>query len=502
MADRSIGALPQAPNLDDDSLMVVEQQGTAMKITGAQFKEFGKLGVMQDVGELVEEAQAPADRAAGAVRSVVDMTVEASTLDSGAPATVTKALRQGKVHLAFGLPRGQRGVPGPEGQAGPRGPKGDTGSGLEIAGRYDAPGDVPKPQEGKSYYIGTAAPYDLYTYLDGVWVNNGPLPGGGGGGVVPENVVTSEGGASFEYGAEAGAAPHVITFTNEEEPPLTADDVNYSDTQTVKDAIDGLKASVSDGKALIASAITDKGVDTAQDAAFSQMAESIGRITTGTDTSDATAGAGDILSPRTAYTAAGRVTGRIPSLGAQTITPGTSAKSIAGGQYLSGPQTIAGDTNLTSANIKKGVSIFGVAGAVESTFKATLTVTVDVGAEVRAACGEQSISALSTNGTVVLELPSEGKWRVTAARGMTQYSTAIVDVTSSYQAALTAEIYVEYYGAAPVLSAARSNLAAPPVSGWTSEHRLTVFAGGIPLLMLLSRGAPTSRTRQTRITRI
>ena len=114
----------------------------------------------------------------------------------------------------------------------------------------------------------------------------------------------------------------------------------------------------------------------------------------------------------------------------------------------------------------------------ESTFKATLTVTVDVGAEVRAACGEQSISALSTNGTVVLELPSEGKWRVTAARGMTQYSTAIVDVTSSYQAALTAEIYVEYYGAAPVLSAARSNLAAPPVSGWTSEHRLTVFAGG------------------------
>ena len=477
MADRSIGALPQAPNLDDDSLMVVEQQGTAMKMTGAQFKEFGRLGVMQDVGDLVEEAQAAADRASDAVRSVVDMTVEASTLDSGAPATVTKTMRQGKVQLAFGLPRGQRGVPGPEGQAGPRGPKGDTGSGLEIAGRYDAPGDVPEPQEGKSYYIGTAAPYDLYTYLDGVWVNNGPLSGGGGG-VVPGDVVTSEGGASFAYGEGVGGAPHVITFTGEEEPPLTAEDVSYSGEQTVKEAIDGLKASVSDGKALIASAITDKGVDTAQDAAFSQMAENIGRIATGMDTSDATAGAGDILSPKTAYTAAGRVTGRIPSLGAQTITPGTSAKSIAGGQYLSGPQTIPGDPNLTSSNIKKGVSIFGVAGAVESTFKATLTVTVEAGAEVRAACGEQSISALSTNGTVVLELPSEGKWRVTAARGMTQYSTAIVDVTSSYQAALTAEIYVEYYGAAPVLSAARSNLAAPPVSGWTSEHRLTVFAGG------------------------
>lgn len=484
MADKNIGALPQAPNLNDDSLMVVEQQGTAMKMTGAQFKEFGKLGVMQDVGELVEEAQAAADRAADAVRSVVDMTVEASTLDSGAPATVTKTIKQGKVNLSFGLPRGAQGVPGPEGKEGPRGPQGVPGTGLKILGYYDAKEDleaaVTDPKAGDAYGVGAEAPYDIYIF-DGVanaWKNNGPMSGGGGGGVVPENVVTSEGGASFEYGAEAGAAPHVITLTNEEEPPLTAEDVNYNDTQTVKDAIDGLKASVSDGKALIASAITDKGVDTAQDATFSQLAENIGRITTGTDTSDATAGAGDILSPKTAYTASGKVTGRIPSLGAQTITPGTSARSIAGGQYLSGPQTIAGDPNLTSASIKKGVSIFGVAGAVESTFKATLTVTVEAGAEVRAACGEQSISALSTNGTVVLELPSEGKWRVTAARGMTQYSTAIVDVTSSYQAALTAEIYIEYYGAAPVLSAARSNLAAPPVSGWTSEHRLTVFAGG------------------------
>ena len=482
MADSNIGALPQAPNLDDDSLMVVEQQGTAMKMTGAQFKEFGKSGVRQEVQDLVDEAQAAADRAAGAVSSVMDMTVEASTLDSGAPATVTKTMKQGKVNLAFGLPRGEQGIPGPEGKEGPRGPQGAPGAGLKILGYYDTPealeAAVTAPSAGDAYGVGAEAPYDIYVF-DGVtnaWKNNGPMSGGGGG-VIPENVVTSEGGASFEYGAGAGDAPHVLTFTNEEEPPLTAEDVSYSDTQTVKEAIDGLKSSVSDGKTLIASAITDKGVDTAQDATFSQMAENIGQITTGTDTTDATAAAADILAPKTAYTASGKVTGRIPSLGAQTITPGTSAKSIASGQYLSGPQTIQGDTNLTSSNIKKGVTLFGVQGELESKFQATLTVTVDAGAEVRATCGDKTLTALSTTGTVVLELPSEGTWRITAARGMTQYNTAIVNVTSDYNAALTAEIYIEYYGTAPALSVGRSNLAGAQIPAWWQEP-IALFAGG------------------------
>lgn len=47
---------------------------------------------------------------------------------------------------------------------------------------------------------------------------------------------------------------------------------------------------------------------------------------------------------------------------AATYTPGTSDQSIASGQYLNGTQTIKGDSNLTAANIKSGVSIFGVTG--------------------------------------------------------------------------------------------------------------------------------------------
>lgn len=50
---------------------------------------------------------------------------------------------------------------------------------------------------------------------------------------------------------------------------------------------------------------------------------------------------------------------------AQTITPGTQNKTIASGVYLTGTQTIKGDANLVAANIKKGVSIFGVPGSLD-----------------------------------------------------------------------------------------------------------------------------------------
>ena len=125
----------------------------------------------------------------------------------------------------------------------------------------------------------------------------------------------------------------------------------------------------------------------------------------GTDTSDATATASDIRDGKTAYVNGGKVTGTIPTVAqatpsisvstagkitasatqsagyvstgtksatkqlatqeAQTITPGTSDKTIASGRYLVGTQTIKGDANLVAGNIKSGVSIFGVAGTYE-----------------------------------------------------------------------------------------------------------------------------------------
>lgn len=51
---------------------------------------------------------------------------------------------------------------------------------------------------------------------------------------------------------------------------------------------------------------------------------------------------------------------------AQTITPGTANKTIASQRYLTGTQTIKGDANLVPENIKSGVSIFGVTGALSA----------------------------------------------------------------------------------------------------------------------------------------
>lgn len=56
--------------------------------------------------------------------------------------------------------------------------------------------------------------------------------------------------------------------------------------------------------------------------------------------------------------------------GGTTITPGTSSKvACASGKYTTGTIWVAGDTNLTGENIKKGVSIFGVSGTMESSKK-------------------------------------------------------------------------------------------------------------------------------------
>ena len=87
-----------------------------------------------------------------------------------------------------------------------------------------------------------------------------------------------------------------------------------------------------------------------------------GRTVTGTFTADGTVAAHQMLAGAVGYAKGQKVTGSIPSRGAASLRPGTASQTIAAGQYLSGDQTIEGDASLLAANIRQGVSIFGVAG--------------------------------------------------------------------------------------------------------------------------------------------
>lgn len=83
----------------------------------------------------------------------------------------------------------------------------------------------------------------------------------------------------------------------------------------------------------------------------------------GLDTSDATAKDQHIVAGYTAYAQGQKITGNMPKLEATTYTPSQTDQVIAKEQYLDGDQTILGDENLITGNIKNGISIFGVEGS-------------------------------------------------------------------------------------------------------------------------------------------
>jgi hypothetical protein len=96
------------------------------------------------------------------------------------------------------------------------------------------------------------------------------------------------------------------------------------------------------------------------------------------NTQDANATDDDLLAGKSAYANTQRLTGTIPSLGAQSYEPSASVQTISARQYLAGPQTIKPvTTNLTAEKVLKGqiinigsptspTSVLSVTGTAES----------------------------------------------------------------------------------------------------------------------------------------
>jgi hypothetical protein len=131
-------------------------------------------------------------------------------------------------------------------------------------------------------------------------------------------------------------------------------------------------------KTSIISILQSAGVSASTDETLGEL---IAKIDTALDSRVKPAGtavAGNVLSGKTFINSTGQtITGTMTNRGgAQTVTPGTSNKTLYSG-YYSGNITVQGDSDLIASNIKSGVNIFGVTGSYAGSSSSLTTKTIN-----------------------------------------------------------------------------------------------------------------------------
>ena len=127
MADKTIGDLTQAESIGSEDLFVLQQNSEAKKLKGAQLVKYAQDAVGAQVTAATQAAENAAAAKTGAESAqteaqaardaILNMIVEAITLEQGSPATVERSIVDSVYKLTFGLPRGKKGDPGATGPA-------------------------------------------------------------------------------------------------------------------------------------------------------------------------------------------------------------------------------------------------------------------------------------------------------------------------------------------------------------------------------------------------
>lgn len=160
---------------------------------------------------------------------------------------------------------------------------------------------------------------------------------------------------------------------------------------------------------------------------LAQLTQAVSDFNTGTDTSDATGGAAQMLSGYTAYGAGGKFTGSIQSLGAQTFQPSTSDQTIPAGKYLSGaqkiakmvlgslgPLTISAGASAHTYTPPTGVHGFSTVVVAAATFGGGLYYDTSVAANTKVISASATTLCCGSVATAQSDIPSSGDYVVFA----------------------------------------------------------------------------------------
>lgn len=222
--------------------------------------------------------------------------------------------------------------------------------------------------------------------------------------------------ATTTLGSAVSSNKMTFTATNAQATGyVTADASKNTATKTVSVSANGKTVTATDGTNSISASVADGSATTPATTITSAPTISVnsdGLITASnskTQSITPTVSVGYVSSGTAGtVTVSGSNTRQLVTKAAETYTPSANKQTIQSGQYLTGTQTILGDSNLTAANIKSGAKIFNVTGTYTNDATATAS---DIKVGVTAYVKGQKITGTLASASIIPSLVNT-KWQL------------------------------------------------------------------------------------------